>query len=140
MVMSREEVFRASGPTSGSMSKVKIGARKDGTIVAAQGTYWPPGRRLSRFADPRRRRLRLRAYDIENAHTVGYDVVSNRSKVAAYRAPGAPIGAYAVECVLDELAEKLRMDPLELRLKNAAKQGTKRCTVRSIRSWATRRR
>ncbi len=49
----------------------------------------------------------------------------NRSKVAAYRAPGAPIGAYAVECVLDELAEKLGMDPLELRLKNAAKQGTK---------------
>ena len=51
--------------------------------------------------------------------------VSNRSKVAAYRAPGAPIGAYAVECVLDELAEALKMDPLELRLKNAAKQGTK---------------
>jgi CO/xanthine dehydrogenase Mo-binding subunit len=52
-------------------------------------------------------------------------VVSNRSKVAAYRAPGAPIGAYAVECVLDELATALKIDPLELRLKNAAKQGTK---------------
>jgi len=57
--------------------------------------------------------------------SVGFDVVSNRSKVAAYRAPGAPIGAYAVECVLDELASELKMDPLELRLKNAAKQGTK---------------
>ena len=57
--------------------------------------------------------------------SVGFDVLSNRSKVAAYRAPGAPIGAYAVECVLDELAEALKMDPLELRLKNAAKQGTK---------------
>ena len=64
-------------------------------------------------------------YDIPNVHSVGFDVVSNRSKVAAYRAPGAPIGAYAVECVLDELAEALKMDPLELRLKNAAKQGTK---------------
>jgi len=51
--------------------------------------------------------------------------MSNRSKVAAYRAPGAPIGAYAVECVMDELAEALKMDPLELRLKNAARQGTK---------------
>jgi CO/xanthine dehydrogenase Mo-binding subunit len=58
-------------------------------------------------------------------HSLGFDVVSNRSKVAAYRAPGAPIGAYAVECVVDELAEKLKMDPLQLRLKNAAKQGTK---------------
>ena len=57
--------------------------------------------------------------------SVGYDVVSNRPKVAAYRAPGAPIGAFAVECVLDELAEARKMDPLELRLKNAAKQGTK---------------
>ncbi len=125
MVMSREEVFRASGPTSGSMSKVRIGARKDGTIVAAQGTYWLqagafPGSPIRGAAG-----CAFGPYDIPNAHTLGYDVVSNRSKVAAYRAPGAPIGAYAVECVLDELAEKLGMDPLELRLKNAAKQGTK---------------
>jgi CO/xanthine dehydrogenase Mo-binding subunit len=64
-------------------------------------------------------------YDIPHVLSVGYDVLSNRSKVAAYRAPGAPIGAYPVECVLDELAEALKMDPLELRLKNAAKAGTK---------------
>jgi CO/xanthine dehydrogenase Mo-binding subunit len=57
--------------------------------------------------------------------SVGYDVVSNRSKVAAYRAPGAPIGAYAVECVMDEVASALKMDPLEFRLKNAAREGTK---------------
>src|SRR5438552_3110214 len=64
-------------------------------------------------------------YNSPSVLSVGYDVLSNRSKVAAYRAPGAPIGAFAVECVLDELAEALKMDPLELRLKNAAKQGTK---------------
>ncbi len=125
MVMSREEVMRASGPTSGSVSKVKIGAKKDGTIVAGQGTYWLqagcfPGSPIRGAAG-----CAFGPYDIANAHTVGFDVVSNRSKVAAYRAPGAPIGAYAVECVLDEIAEKLKMDPLELRLKNAAKQGTK---------------
>jgi CO/xanthine dehydrogenase Mo-binding subunit len=125
MVMSREEVMRASGPTSGSVSKVKIGAKKDGTIVAGQGTYWLqagcfPGSPIRGAAG-----CAFGPYDIPNAHTVGFDVVSNRSKVAAYRAPGAPIGAYAVECVLDEIAEKLKMDPLELRMKNAAKQGTK---------------
>src|SRR5690606_32752725 len=64
-------------------------------------------------------------YDIPNVHTLGFDVVCNRSKVAAYRAPGSPIGAYAVECVMDEVAEALGIDPLELRLKNAAKEGTK---------------
>src|SRR5258708_5626042 len=64
-------------------------------------------------------------YDIPHVRSGGDDVLSSRSKGAAYRAPGAPIGAFAVECVLDELAEALKMDPLELRLKNAAKQGTK---------------
>jgi len=63
-------------------------------------------------------------YDIANARAVGYDVVSNRPKVAAYRAPGSPIGAFAVESVLDVLAQKIGMDPLKLRLKNAAKAGT----------------
>ncbi len=125
IVMSREEVFRASGPTSGSKSTVKIGAKKDGTIVAGQGTYWLqagafPGSPIRGAAG-----CAFAPYNIPNVHTFGYDVVSNRSKVAAYRAPGAPIGAYAVECVLDELAQALKMDPLELRLKNAAKQGTK---------------
>ena len=125
MVMSREEVMRASGPTSGSMSTVRIGAKKDGTIVAAQGTWYLqagglPGSPIRGSAG-----CAFAPYDIPNVHALGFDVVSNRSKVAAYRAPGAPLGAYAVECVLDEIAEALKIDPLELRLKNAAKEGTK---------------
>jgi len=125
MVMSREEVMRASGPTSGSSSTVKIGATKDGRIVAAHGIYYLqagafPGSPIRGAAG-----CSFAPYDIPNVLSQGFDVASNRSKVAAYRAPGAPIGAYAVECVLDELAETLKMDPLELRLKNAAKQGTK---------------
>ena len=42
-------------------------------------------------------------------------VVSNRPKVAAYRAPGAPISSFGVESCLDELARELRIDPLSLR-------------------------
>ena len=117
--------MRASGPTSGSSSTVKIGAKKDGTIVAGQGTWYLqagafPGSPIRGAAG-----CAFAPYNIPNVHSQGFDVVSNRSKVAAYRAPGAPIGAFSVESVLDELAEKLKMDPLELRLKNAAKQGTK---------------
>src|SRR5919201_1702808 len=125
MVMTREEVMRATGPTSGSKSTVKIGATKDGKIVAAQGTFYLQAGALP--GSPIRGAVgcSFSPYDIPNVLSVGYDVLSNRSKVAAYRAPGAPIGAFAVECVLDELAEGLNMDPLELRLKNAAKQGTK---------------
>src|SRR5918912_1228020 len=125
MVMTREEVMRATGPTSGSRSTVKIGATKDGRIVAAHGTFYLqagafPGSPIRGAAG-----CSFTPYDIPNLLSEGYDVCSNRSKVAAYRAPGAPIGAYAVECVMDEVAEALKMDPLDFRLKNAAKEGTK---------------
>ena len=125
MIMTRGEVFHASGPTSGSYNKVKVGATKDGKLVAAQGTFCLqagafPGSPIRGAAG-----CAFAPYDIPNVHSVGIDVVSNRSKVAAYRAPGAPIGAHAMECVMDEIAEALKMDPLELRLKNAAKMGTK---------------
>ncbi len=125
MQMTREEVFRGSGPTSGASMDVKIGAKKDGTIVAAKqvlkfqagayaGSPIGPGC-MCGFA----------LYDIEHIDVVGYDVVSNRPKVAAYRAPGAPITSFAVESALDELADKLGMDPLTLREKNAARNGSK---------------
>jgi len=125
MVMTRDEVMRATGPTSGSFSTVKVGATKDGRIVAAKGAFYLqagafPGSPIRGAAG-----CAFSPYDIVNVLSVGIDVVSNRSKVAAYRAPGAPIGAYAVECVLDEVAEALKMDPLKFRLKNAAKEGTK---------------
>jgi CO/xanthine dehydrogenase Mo-binding subunit len=122
--MSRAEVFQASGPTSGASMWVKIGARKDGTLVAADGVFkyqagaFPGspviGGCLCAFAP----------YNIPNQHAVGYDVVSNRPKVAAYRAPGSPIAAFAVESALDMLAKRLGIDPLELRLKNATHVGT----------------
>ena len=125
VVMSREDVFRATGPTSGSSMTVKIGVKRDGTITAAEGLF-----KLQAGAFPGSPFMStcmcaFAPYDIANARAVGYDVVSNRPKVAAYRAPGSPIGAFAVESVLDVLAQKIGMDPLELRLKNAAKKGTK---------------
>ena len=123
--MTREEVFRASGPTSGSVIEVKIGARRDGTIVAAKevlkyqagafpGSPIQPGC-MCGFA----------MYDIPNVEVIGYDVVSNRPKVAAYRAPGAPMSSFAVESALDDLARRLGMDPIAVREKNGARDGTK---------------
>ncbi|MBS0522240.1 MAG: xanthine dehydrogenase family protein molybdopterin-binding subunit [Proteobacteria bacterium] len=125
MTMTREEVFRASGPAPGGNVKVKIGAKKDGRIVAAEcivemqaGAF--PGSPVGPAC-----MCSYACYDIDNMHIVGFDVVSNRPKVAAYRAPGAPISAWAVESAMDMLAQKLGMDPIDLRLKNAAKKGTK---------------
>jgi xanthine dehydrogenase molybdenum-binding subunit len=126
IIMSRAEEFEATGPTPGSHMKVKIGSTKDGKFVAAQAFVafesggWPgspiePGCQCV-FA----------VYDIPNILVDGYDVVVNKPKSAAYRAPGSTHVAYATESVVDELAEKLGIDPLELRLMNAAKEGTRR--------------
>ena len=124
MNMSREEVFKGTGPTSGSSMTVKIGCMRDGTVTAAEailkyqaGAF--PGSPVMNGC-----MCAFAPYDIPNQRTVGYDVVSNRPKAAAYRAPGAPISAFAVESTLDIVAKTIGMDPLEFRLKNAATPGT----------------
>ena len=124
MAMSREEVFKGTGPTSGTSMKVKIGYKRDGTITAAEailkyqaGAF--PGSPVTNGC-----MCAFAPYEIPNQRTVGYDVVCNRPKSAAYRAPGAPMSAFAVESVLDIVAKAVGMDPLEFRLKNAATPGT----------------
>ena len=125
IVMNREDTMRATGPTSASTSTVKIGATNDGKIVAAQGTFYLQAGAFPGSPIRGATACAFGPYDLPNAFTLGYDVVSNRSKVAAYRAPGAPIGSYGVECVIDEIAEAIKMCPLEIRKINAAKEGTK---------------
>jgi CO/xanthine dehydrogenase Mo-binding subunit len=125
MVMSRSEVLRATGPTASSSIDVRIGMTRDGRITAGfaelryQGGAYPGSPvdmgSMSAFAP----------YDLENVRTVGFDVVTNRPKQAAYRAPGAPMAAFAVESAIDELARGFGLDPLEVRLKNAAREGTR---------------
>src|SRR5215470_20081273 len=66
------------------------------------------------------------AYDIANVMIDGFDVVVNKPSTAAYRAPGATNAAFATETIVDEIAEKLAIDPIELRLRNAAREGTRR--------------
>ena len=121
--MSRADVLRASGPTSGSRIRVKIGATRDGRLTAADcwlayeaGGY--PGSPVGPGAI-----VCLAPYDLQTFRIEGYDVVVNRPKVSAYRAPGATNAAFAVETVIDELATQLGIDPIDFRLKNAAREG-----------------
>ena len=71
-------------------------------------------------------------YDLPAIKIDGYDVLVNKPKVAAYRAPGAPQAAFASEQVVDELAEKLGLDPLEFRRQNASKEGTRLASGSSL--------
>ncbi len=125
MQMSRDEVFRATGPTSGSWMKIKIGAKKDGKITAAQAEYKFQAGAFPGSPVHLACMCGFTPYDIENVENVGFDVVVNRPKSASYRAPGAPLSAFGVECTIDKLAQALDMDAMDLRLKNAAKEGTK---------------
>jgi CO/xanthine dehydrogenase Mo-binding subunit len=125
MTMTRDEVFRATGPTSGGVIEVKLGAKKDGTIVAGEVTMKYQAGAFPGSPVGAGSMTALACYDIENFRIVGWDVITNSPKVAAYRAPGAPISAFAVESAIDDLALKLGMDPIALREKNAVRDGVK---------------
>ena len=124
LVMSRADVLRATGPTSGSTIRCKMGATKDGKLVAAQcwlayeaGAFpgSPVGAGAMTIVTP---------YNIPNILIDAYDVVVNRPKTAAYRAPGASNAAMASETVVDELAEKCGIDPCDFRIMNGSHEGT----------------
>ena len=123
IAMSRKEVFEGSGPASATFMRVKLGATRDGKITAGDlymvyeaGAF--PGAPVGGGAI-----TGFGSYNIENILVNGYDVVCNKQKAQSYRAPGQPQVSFTVECALDELADRLGIDPMELRIKNAVKEG-----------------
>jgi xanthine dehydrogenase molybdenum-binding subunit len=123
ITLSREEVFRATGPATATVSTVKVGARRDGTITAIQarlvydaGAF--PGAPLRSAV----RRV-FSHYRTPNLKIDAYDVVTNKPHVAAYRAPGATPTNFALESVIDEVGEALHMEPLAFRLLNVSRPG-----------------
>ncbi len=126
LVMSYHEVLAATGPTAASYIRVKMGADKSGRITAAEaylayaaGAF--PGSPVDAGMG-----IIFAPYRIENLQIDGFDVVVNRPRTSAYRAPGATNAAFACEVVVDEICEKLGMDPLEFRLLNGVKEGDRR--------------
>jgi xanthine dehydrogenase molybdenum-binding subunit len=125
IVMNRAEVLLATGPSSGTAIRVKMGATRAGRITAAQAELYyeagaypgsPVGSGMGTMFGP---------YDIPNGQLDGYDVLVNKPRVSTYRAPGATPAVFAVEAVVDELAEQIGLDPLEFRLRNCAHEGTR---------------
>ena len=126
LIMSRADVFEATGPTPGSYIRVTMGVDSSGKLVAADayiafeaGGY--PGSPVFAAA-----MCVFACYDIPNCLVDFYDVVVNKPRSFAYRAPGSTHVAFAVEKVMDELAAKLGVDALELRIQNAATEGMRR--------------
>jgi xanthine dehydrogenase molybdenum-binding subunit len=123
LIMSHSEVLSATGPTSAASIWVKMGADKQGHITAAQarlvyaaGAF--PGSPVGTAAS-----VLFAPYRIENLLVEAYDVVVNKPWAASYRAPGCANAVFTCESVIDELSEKLGLDPLEFRLRNAVREG-----------------
>ena len=126
MVMSRSEVLRATGPTASASMDVKLGMTKDGKVTAGKVVFrMQGGPYVGSSPIGEALQCAFACYDIPNLMHEGYEVLANRPKAAAYRAPGSPMAAFATESLLDEMCRELGLDPIETRLKNAAREGTK---------------
>ncbi|MGY9004924.1 MAG: xanthine dehydrogenase family protein molybdopterin-binding subunit [Alphaproteobacteria bacterium] len=121
--LTRSEVLRATGPVAGTHSRIKIGVTKDGKFTAAEAEMYFQTGPFTGSAYTNAPQAIFTRYDLTNVRAWGFEVVSNRPKVSAFRAPCVPPIVFGVESVVDELAEKLGMDPIDLRLKNAAVEG-----------------
>ncbi len=125
VVMSREEVFRASGPTASTSMDIKIGATKDGRITAASADLRYQGGPFPGIWGMLGAMTSFACYNLPAVQSVAWDVLVNRPKVAAYRAPSAPMAAFGVESTMDLVADAIGMDPVDFRILNAAREGTK---------------
>ena len=126
IIMTRADCFEGTGPTPGSFVRVKMGADRNGRLTAAEawigfeaGGY--PGSPVFAAA-----MCVFSCYDIPNCLVDSFDVVTNKPRSFAYRAPGSTHVAFATEKVMDDLAAQLGKDPVEFRLQNVAVEGTRR--------------
>ena len=126
LTMTRSEVFESTGPTSGSLIRMKLGFDSKHHITAAyahvafESGAFPPSPITAAAA------AIFAPYKVENVKIDCLDIAVNKPKVAPYRAPGAPIAAFATESLMDQAASSMGIDPIELRLINAAKEGDRR--------------
>ncbi|MBI4298307.1 MAG: xanthine dehydrogenase family protein molybdopterin-binding subunit [Chloroflexi bacterium] len=123
MVMSREEVFKATGPGSPGYFTIKVGAKKNGKITAAYIKMIHDCGAFPGGPTPMASLVSFGPYNIPSIKVDGYDVVTNKPRVQAYRAPGGTPVNFSVESTMNVLADKLGVDPLKFRMQNYAKEG-----------------
>lgn len=122
----RMEDFLAGNPAPECRIQLKVGAKKDGTLTALQGRVVFDTGAFAGSPMQIASILMGGYYRVPNLDIRGYEVLTHKAAAGAYRAPGAQQGTYAIESVIDELARKLNLDPLEFRLKNCVVEGDPR--------------
>ncbi|MGH2506337.1 MAG: xanthine dehydrogenase family protein molybdopterin-binding subunit, partial [Ktedonobacteraceae bacterium] len=123
LVFTRSEDMLAANPAPRSKITLKLGAQKDGTLVAMQGKLIFETGAYSGASAILGGIIAGSTYRCPNRDLRCYEVMTNTVGVGAYRAPNAPQATFALEALVDELCQKLEMDPLAFRLKNGVKEG-----------------
>ena len=123
MNMDRDEVLKATGPTPGGYVRVKLGVTNAGIVKAGYAELAFDAGGFPGSVVGAGCKCVFAPYNMPNAKVVGYDVVVNKPKTHAYRAPGATHAEFASETVVDEICRELGLDPVEFRLQNSAKEG-----------------
>jgi CO/xanthine dehydrogenase Mo-binding subunit len=127
LFLSREENFLCVGNRPPNTLTMKVAAKKDGTLTALQLTGLGTGGAYPEGSDAGY--LTSDLYLCPNVKIDETNVYINAGKARAFRAPGFPQGAWALEQAMDALAQKLGMDPLALRLKNVPKVSQRRGNI-----------
>jgi CO/xanthine dehydrogenase Mo-binding subunit len=123
LILTRMEELMATNPAPPVRIHVRAGAKRDGTLVALEGTvHMDSGCYPMKLADFLGIML-ASFYPVPNFHVDTIEVLTFKQSVGAYRAPGAPTVIFAIDCLLDDMAKELGIDPIEIRLKNAARPG-----------------
>ena len=125
-VMERRSVFEATGPAPGGVIRIKIGANDEGNLIAATSEIYLEAGAYPGSAVGAAGMCVYSCYNIPNMRIDGYDVLVNKPKSAAYRAPGSPQVAFAIETLIDDLCDEAGFDKWEFRRNNAAREGTRR--------------
>ena len=124
LAFGRGEDFAAANPAPGQIIDLEVGADRDGNLLAVRGTVTADRGALTDMGvEMISTMLCAGPYKWPAHDLTAVGVATNRVGAGAYRAPGAPPAAFALESLLDELAARLDLDPIELRLRNVAVAG-----------------
>ncbi len=121
LVLTRAQMFTSCGHRPMTRQTISVAARRDGTVTAIRHVARMQGSRVGGFVEPCGMGTTRAIYDVPNLAWKHEVVPLDLPEPTFMRAPGECPGSFALESAIDELASKLGLDPLEIRLKNHAK-------------------
>jgi CO/xanthine dehydrogenase Mo-binding subunit len=123
LVLTRRQAFALAKGAPAAHYELAIGARKDGSVTGLRARFHYDNGASAGWHGGISSAFLAGTYRWQGVEVTGFEVATNKTPVDAYRAPGAPQTYFALESAMDELAQALDMDPIELRLRNAVREG-----------------